>query len=83
MSLRWEEQQNLGGRSWWAYSHELVIGMVGVRDDGTVWYSATNAVSMKYVAKGHGEVRSIASAKRAVQRAWSTWMDQAGLEPKR
>lgn len=83
MSLRWEEKQNLGGRSWWAYSGELVIGMVGVRDDGTVWYSATNAVFMKYVTKGSGEVASVPSAKRAVRRAWSVWMDRAGLEPKR
>jgi len=82
VKLRWEEQRD--GRSWYAYSGELVVGMVVLRDHGEAWvYDASNAVNMRWTAKGYGEVKSAAAAKRAVERAWAAWLGRASLVGKR
>lgn len=79
--LRWEQQRD--GTSLYAYSGTLVIGMVGRRtwNQNRVWYIATNAVSMKHIAKGNGEVSSVRAAKAAVDRAWKKWLAEANLRP--
>jgi len=79
-NLRWEKQQ---GDSEYAYSGSRVIGMIGRLYDepDRWWWNATNAVSMRYIAKGSGELTSKAAAKRAVARAWSKWIAAAGLVP--
>lgn len=74
-NLRWEKNN-------WAYSGQLVVGMVGRRADGSIWYTANSAVDMRYIAKGRGEVKSIKSAKRAVEHAWARWLEVADLRRK-
>lgn len=81
MTLRWEKQKDTS--SFYAYSGELVVGMVGYRDDGTVWYDATNAVHMKGTAKTNGEVQTIPKAREMVERAWGKWLARAALIPAR
>lgn len=76
MKLRWEKYKD--GRSWFAYSGKLTIGMVVRRDDGTIGYSVTG-VPMRWIGKGYGDVSSISSGKRAVERAWRQWLEAAGL----
>lgn len=76
MKLRWEKQEN--GRSWWAYSGELVIGMVGYRLDGSVYYKQTE-IRLKYIGKSSGDVATISSGKRAIERGWRQWLTAAGL----
>jgi 3-deoxy-D-arabino-heptulosonate 7-phosphate (DAHP) synthase class II len=80
-ALRWEEQQD--GKTLYAYSGDLVVGMVGRRsaDPSRVWYSATSAVFMNHIAKGNGEVSSVRTAVTAVERAWSRWLALSGLQP--
>jgi hypothetical protein len=83
MKLRWEERD--GG--WWAYSGELLVGMTGefsdfvlAREPGhaTHWWKV-DAVHMKWIGKGRGEVSSIAAGKRGVETAWNRWLEHAGL----
>jgi hypothetical protein len=84
-ALRWPTSPGL---SWeasrdgvqYAKSGALTIGTVGRRVDGSVWYSV-DAVSTRWIAKGHGEVKTFRSAKRAVERAWAAWLAEAGLQP--
>jgi hypothetical protein len=78
MTLKWEERSPGG---WFALRNGWVVGLVVVRDDGVVIYEVT-AVSTKWVTKGYGEVRSIASAKRGLERAWTAWLDAHGLVPR-
>lgn len=75
MKLRWEKSC---GDSWMAYSGKMLIGMVVPRLDKTVGYTVTG-VPMKWVGKGYGEVTSIRSGKRAVERAWRQWLTATGL----
>src|SRR2546430_1694447 len=81
MSLRWEKQDG----SEWAYSGRLVVGMIGTRGmasaDGERYWYKLDAVHTKHIAKGHGEVRSKAAARKAVEMAWATWLREAGLSP--
>lgn len=80
MKLRWEKQ-SIGQRErWWAYSGKLVIGMVFKRDDGTVGYTM-QAVQMKLIGKGDGDVSSISAGKRAIERGWHQWLTAADLIP--
>lgn len=77
--LRWEEQA-AGG--WYAYSGDLVVGMVvtvaaGPRK-GLVTYSVS-AVSTRWITRGQGDVKTIAQGKRSLLRAWSDWCARAGL----
>lgn len=77
MSLRWIDR--FGGQ--WAYSGKVVVGMVGPTDSGGFWWSATDGVHMRRIAKTNGETRSIRSAKAAVERSWSAWLSAAELKP--
>lgn len=85
MKLRWEKKGSGKDESWWAYSGELVIGMVGYaiegfkRDGGPVFYKQTE-VRMKYIGKGSGYVSSISAGKRAIERGWRQWLTAAGLD---
>jgi hypothetical protein len=81
MALRWEKQRD--GESWYAYSGDLVIGMVVKRDHGEAWVYNLDAVHTRWIAKGHGEVETMPSAKRAIERAWAAWLERAGLEPRK
>lgn len=74
-TLRWEKKF---GESWFAYSGNLCIAHVVLRSDGTVGYTIT-AVYMKWVGKGYGDVKSVKTGKRAVQRGWNQWLQAAGL----
>ena len=76
IELRWEKQT---GGGWFAYSGEIIIGLVVERFDGQIAWDATSAVQMKWTAKGSGVVKTIASGKRAVERAWRAWLARAGL----
>jgi hypothetical protein len=77
MKLRWEKQRD---GTWFAYSGRLTIGMVVDRMDGTIGYTVTG-IHVKWIAKGYGDVSSIASGKRAVDRAWRQWLEAAGFVP--
>ncbi len=85
MKLRWEKKGPGKDESWWAYSGELVIGMVGYVDErfrgdnGPVFYKQTE-VRMKYIGKGSGHVSSISAGKRAIERGWRQWLTAAGLD---
>ncbi len=82
MRLRWEKEKVTGELFVWvAYSHELVFGHAIQRNDGS-WHYTVDAVHMKWIGKGYGDVSSLASAKRAVERAWEQWLITAGLMSK-
>lgn len=76
MRLRWEKQPSGG---WFAYSGEIIVGMVVECSDGKIGWSATSAVHMKWTAKGDGVVKTVAWGKRAVERAWAKWLERAAL----
>ncbi len=78
MKLRWEKQPSVRGESWFAYSGKLMIGMVIERDDRTIGYTI-QGVRMKWIGKGYGDVSSIQSGKRAIERGWRQWLTAAGL----
>lgn len=78
MTLRWVRDDSRP-ECWLAMSGDLEIGFVLRRSiDGSIVYKV-DAVSTRYITKGHGEVASIASGKRSVERAWTAWMQLAGL----
>lgn len=77
--LRWQKRETHGnGQCWEAYCGNLRIAMVGDRNDGSCWYTV-DAISVRWIAKGAGDVSSIAAAKRAVENAWQKWLSRAGL----
>lgn len=79
-TLTWTTRTFTGDRiTHIAMRGKLEIGFVLQRDDGTVVYSATAAVHMGRVAKGHGEVKSIRAGKQAVERAWAAWLKAADI----
>lgn len=68
----------LGG--WAAWSDQLSVGHVLVRNDGSIWFDANLAVHMKWIAKNnHGVVPTIEAGKKRVEKAWATWLQMAGL----
>ena len=79
MTLRWEPQDT---GSEYAYCGDIIIGMIvqPTVSPGRWVYDATNAVNMKWTAKGRGEVATRAAARRAVERAWSKWLERTGLQ---
>jgi hypothetical protein len=79
-ALRWEQENT---RALFGYSGEVVVGMVVTRADGVISWSAHEAVSMRWIAKGQGESVSVEAAKRAVGRAWKIWLDKAALGPRK
>jgi hypothetical protein len=78
LSLRWEPFQ---GSSEQASLGEVPIAMIGQlsADPGTWWYTI-DGVHVKWISKGFGHVKSKASARRAVERAWDAWLSRAGLK---
>lgn len=77
-ALRWEKDPDLD-ECWIAFSGQLSVGHVlRRRTDGLVVYKI-DAVSTRSITKGHGNVATIASGKRAVERGWRAWCELAGL----
>ncbi len=80
MKLRWEK--SCGG-SWSAYSGNLLIGSVGKNSyftpAGEVVDYYFQAIDMKFIGRARGEVSSISSGKRAIERGWHQWLTAAGL----
>lgn len=73
--LRWETSKD---GVWYAKSGAVTIATVVRRNDDSACYSM-DAINTRWIAKGHGEVKTVSSAKRAVERAWTTWLARAGL----
>jgi hypothetical protein len=73
--LTWELNGN-----WRFHAAKLngrIVGSVIEREPGdVVWY--ISAVHMKWVAKGEGESKDVQSAKRALARAWNSWLKAFG-----
>lgn len=76
--LRWEIQP--GTRIWYAWRGQLHAGSVGMRDDGSVWYVA-DAIHTRWLSRGRGEVKSVQSGKRAIDRCWQKFLAAAELSP--
>lgn len=75
--LTWEQNEN--GRFYTAKLNDRIVGSVIEREPGDVaWY--ISAVHMKWIAKGEGESKDVPSAKRALARAWSSWLGAFGLK---
>jgi len=78
MNLQWRE---IGNEGFVGYSFNVDIALAVKRHDGVfVW--KIDGVHMKWTAKGYGEVKTMAAAKRAAERAWSKWLVAAGLQVK-
>lgn len=73
--LEWKKQTD---RSWWAMRDQHVVGFVVEREPGDVVYQI-RAMHTKWICKGYGEVKSIQTGKRAIERAWRDWLDAFGL----
>lgn len=79
--LRWEEQKSGG---WYAYSGDLIVGMVvqiGTGPRQGQWTYNLSAVNWKWTCKGHGDVKSCRQAKQSLERAWEQWCIRAALQP--
>jgi hypothetical protein len=78
--FRWEKQKD---GNFYAYSGQVVIGMAVKfavpRADGATHVWNLSAVSGRTWLKTHGDVKSMASAKRAVKRCWTDWCEVHGL----
>lgn len=61
-----------------AYRGSLYAGSVIPRDDGVVVYNVLG-IDVKWITKGRGEVKSVRTAKMAVERAWLEWMKRADM----
>lgn len=85
--LRWIEDRVPGvPRSrplWRAYLGDLYFAHVGQREDGSIYWDATNAVvSRRGRRLAIGDDRgpkTIAAARRAVNGVWRRWADRAGI----
>lgn len=78
MALRWEKEASPEAAT--AYSGDAIIGSIVHQSVGErLWVYTVTGVNVKWVAKGHGFVKSRASARRAVERAWATWLEHAAL----
>ena len=74
--LRWEKHPK--SPYWTARLGHIHIGYVCIRHDGTIGYTVTG-IHVKWITKGYGDVKSVSSGKRAVERAWRAWAEKAGL----
>jgi hypothetical protein len=81
LRLRWDDEYISGGglNCSTAFLGEVSIASIVERSDGSGWAYNVRGVSTKWHTKGHGLVSSKAGARRAVQRAWKTWLTDAGL----
>ena len=78
MTLRWQ-QDSLNAH--WAIQGQRQIGLVVKNRAGKFTYEIP-AVHTKWIAKGYGEVASLESGKRAIEKAWQKWLDAYGLRAK-
>jgi hypothetical protein len=76
MALRWEKQD---GAAWHAYSGDVLVGMAVWCTPLALWRYSVEGIYVKWIAKGSGDVKRLPSARKAVERAWRTWLDRAGL----
>lgn len=79
LGLRWEDETSGAIVVEYAYSGDLSVGAVQRRTNG-IWSYRMEAVHSKWITKGRGEVRSKVLAKRALRRAWRTWLEHAALQ---
>jgi hypothetical protein len=75
MKLRWDSSSR---DHWNAYAGKIRIGSVFVKLDKTIGYKV-DGVYMRWVGKASGDVSSIPSGKRSVERAWQQWLTAAGI----
>lgn len=81
MTLTWQETEENGKKTWKAWSDQLLVGWVLERLDGTIYFDATLAVYMKWIAKpSNGVVPDFESGKAHIERCWNTWLTYAGLK---
>jgi hypothetical protein len=80
-NLRWDPDYPCVGSkdSGTAFLGDITIGSYVRLNDGTGWIYRVDGIRTKWVSKGYGKVATKASAKRAVERAWKTWLQFAGL----
>jgi len=77
VKLRWDRF----GDGELAMLGDVQIAMITpLASDPATWAYSVSGVALKWIAKGHGHVRGKASAKRSVERAWSAWLERAGLQ---
>ena len=81
--IRWEKQASGG---WYAYAADMIVGLaVQVQAPGEhagQWVYDLHGVNTRWTTKGRGYVKTCAQAKRSLERAWTAWIDRAGLAPK-
>lgn len=58
----------------------VIASITPISSDPGTWAYSVDGVSMKWIGRGRGLVQGKASAKRAVERAWASWLAQAGLD---
>jgi len=77
MKLQWD----LTNRDHYhAYAGKIRVGTVFVRVlDESIGYKV-DGVSMRWIGKASGDVSSMESGKRSVERAWKQWLKAAGLD---
>jgi hypothetical protein len=80
--LSWEEI-GTGFDGFHGYSGDIAVGTVLRRSiDGIIVWTAHDAVHMKWTAKANGQAKSFDTGKRAVERAWTRWLERACLTAK-
>jgi LPS sulfotransferase NodH len=81
MRLRWDAPDASLPDFRYAYSGKVCVGLVYRRTGQTLWHYKIDGVQTRWITKGYGEVSSEAVARRALIRAWKTWIEHAGLTP--
>lgn len=76
MKLKWDLTNR---EHYHAYAGKLRVGTVFVRIDKTIAYKV-DGVSMRWIGRGSGDVSSMESGKRSVERAWNQWLKATGLD---
>lgn len=78
MSLEWRETRQ---GSWWGYSGELIVAIVGERDDGR-WHWMITGVNVRRLCATDGDTASAAASRRQADKQWQAWLAYAGLMPR-
>lgn len=83
MMTRWENKDRGDMKADYFYTGDLVFAMVvKQRGEERPWHYSVKAVFTKFITKGHGNVTTRETAKKAVERAFRDWCDHAGLQVK-